>query len=151
MQQHLTPIPNHCHSHTGLLVQCPGLSLTSANFCPLSNMFPSPLGTFRQWEQLLAVQGTWIPFPPSQLEPISSQARGKLQLLSMAMWMEGDRHAPVPSGGVTDEQDKAGHRTAHLQHPALAHARERSVADGKRVCPRKRRRHSRQGVAPALS
>lgn len=50
MQQHLTPIPNHCHSHTGLLIQCPGLSLTSASFCPSSDMFPSPLGHFRQWE-----------------------------------------------------------------------------------------------------
>lgn len=38
MQKHLTSIPNRCHSHTGLLVQCPGLSSTSANFCPLSNI-----------------------------------------------------------------------------------------------------------------
>lgn len=75
MRQHCTPIPNHCCSHTGLLIQCPGLSLTSANFCPLSNVLPSPLGTFSHWEQLLAIQGTWIPFPPSQLGCISSQAR----------------------------------------------------------------------------
>lgn len=62
MQQHLTPIPDHCFSHTRLLVECPALSLTSANFFSLSNI---SLSSFRQWEQLLAIQGTWIPFPPS--------------------------------------------------------------------------------------
>lgn len=93
MQQHLTPIPNHCRSHTGLLIQCAGLSLASASFCPLSDMFLSSLGPFRQWEQLLAIQGTWIPFPPSQLGHISSQARGNC---SSSAWECGWRRTGMP-------------------------------------------------------
>lgn len=96
---------------------------------------------------------------PGHLDPIPSLTAGahlqpcqrELQLLSMGMGVEGDRNAPVPSGGVTDDPDKAGHRTPNLQHPALVHATAKSVADGQGVCPRKQKSHIRQGVAPAFS